>query len=80
MTNERAKLKIGSIKFLTGGSTKVEVIGNIEGEKPLVKILEATIHSKFRVNQEVHVSRRLLYPYHGRRGSKVLEMQGEKSA
>lgn len=64
--HNRTQLKKGDIKFLSGGSTKVEVIDNLEGDKPLVFILEATVESKFTVGLLYNINRRCLYPYQGR--------------
>ena len=68
--HSRNVLKYGDIKWLSGGSTKVQVFGSFDSDKPLVKILEAGIRSRYKVGDEVHISRRCLYHTHGKNSNK----------
>ena len=68
-------LEIGDIKYLSGSTTKVKIIGNEDTLYPKCEILEAYENSKYfkRIGMKFRISRQILYKYN-RRGKKTKKM------
>jgi hypothetical protein len=65
-SKELRKISIGEMYYLSGFSTKIEVVGKPETFKPECKILEiketSRSRSKFKIGQVYRISRQILYP------------------
>ncbi len=64
---KRTILKPGDVKYVQGSRTTVEVIGEYESDKPLCKVLERSPTSIYEVGVAYNISRRILYPFKGRK-------------
>jgi hypothetical protein len=64
--NKRRKINIGDIYYVSGGSTKVEIVGNPDARNPLCLIHERGEKSKFKIGRKYHIYSGILYPRKGR--------------
>ena len=59
-------LQYGTIRYIGGSKSKVEVIGDYKLENPLCKFLKCAPHSKYKIGDIINLPRTVLFPRQGR--------------
>ncbi len=62
IAESKRTLYIGQILYLLGSKTKIEILDKPECHAPLIKILDRSKHSKYKVGDVMRMTRQFLYP------------------